>query len=104
MQIFYKEFYQKALLPIGKKDQQTLESKSSATHCLIAVEGYEDSKKKGYYHWRVTVYPASSDGNFKSSKPFFSSDQYVTFTDAMEGAKQFMEDGENDQLLSKYLH
>ncbi len=65
----YHDFYQKALIPIGFNDRTELEksdvaySYSPATHWLIAVEGEQLPQAKIYFHWKVSIYPANSEGD-----------------------------------------
>lgn len=105
----YHDFYQKALVPIGLNDRMTLmESESyhpeaSLTHWLIAIEGVQLSQPKIYFHWKVSIYPATSDGDFNWKKPFFCSTIIESMDKAIELASSLVTFSKDDTLSSSIL-
>jgi hypothetical protein len=106
----YRDFYQKALLPIGLADRSGLanakfsnEVQPFTTHWLIALEGELASNSKEFYHWKVNVYPSNSEGTFTWNKPFYSSSAMDSFDHAIELARTFETYSKNDQVLSSAL-
>ncbi|WP_017753513.1 hypothetical protein [Calidifontibacillus oryziterrae] len=91
----YREFYQKALIPMNENDKHsfcTQYCKDDCDHCikanhwLVALEGLEDAD--GKYKWSVLVYPAKETGVFWSLKvPYFKTSCSQTLEEAIEEAK-----------------
>jgi len=102
----YHDFYQKALLPIGEKDLLALkESKidntdSPSTHWLIAVEGEQIDQPAIYFFWKVSIYPANSDGDFNWKKPYYCSTAYDSMDHAHELASTLVNRIKFDELSS----
>ncbi|MEH7076105.1 hypothetical protein [Neobacillus drentensis] len=102
----YHDFYQKALIPIGVNDLLALEKStayyqnSPSSHWLIAVEGVQLPKTKIYYHWKVSIYPADSDGDFNWKKPFYCSPSMELIEHANTFASTLVTAGKNDNLSS----
>jgi hypothetical protein len=107
----YRNFYQKALIPIGLTDRTGLTKTESnntdlplfTTHWLIALDGELASNSKEYYHWKVKIYPSDSEGTFKWNKPFYSSSALDSFDKAIELARSYENYSINDQLVSTNL-
>lgn len=103
-----RDFYQKALIPIGLNDQIALMESGSAknsltTHWLIALEGVQIPQPKEYFQWKVSIYPSNSEGAFKWNKPLYSSVTMEYMDNAIELARSFEAYGKNDQLFSSKL-
>jgi len=102
----YHDFYQKALIPIGYNDLISLKesddyrSDTSFTHWLIAVEGIQLPQKKIYFHWKVTIYPATSEGDFNWRKPYYSSTSMASMDWAISLAASLVSASKRDQLSS----
>jgi hypothetical protein len=102
----YHDFYQKALIPIGVNDLISLqESKgyypnSPSTHWLIAVEGVQLPQPKIYYHWKVSIYPADSEGDFNWKKPYYCSPHMELIDHANNFATSLVTASKNDKLSS----
>lgn len=105
----YHDFYQKALVPIGLNDLMSLKDSqayctgSSLTHWLIAVEGIQLPQPKIYYHWKVSIYPATIDGDFNWKKPYYCSAGMESFDRAIEIASLYAASSKKDQLSSTAL-
>ncbi len=105
----YHDFYERALIPIGLKDLQTFQ-KSTAfcpdspfTHWLIAVEGVQLPQPKIYYHWKVSIYPATDKGDFNWKAPYFCSPNMEAMDNAITLASSLAESSKNDELSSACL-
>ncbi|PLR97497.1 hypothetical protein [Bacillus sp. T33-2] len=101
----YRDFYQKALIPIGSNDQQSLDDSRLAqglTHWLIALEGHA-VKESDLYRWKVSVFQADCDGIFNANSPFYSSPLFDVFQDAYETSRDIESVIKNDQLYSVYV-
>jgi hypothetical protein len=102
----YHDFYQMALVPIGLKDLMSLKESdeclpdTSLTHWLIAVEGVQIPQKKIYFHWKVTIYPATSDGDFNWKKPYYCSANMEILDWAITLASSLVTASKNDRLSS----
>lgn len=101
----YRDFYQKALIPIGEKDYLCLKNMAKTdsahhSHWLIALEGQQKKIDKEFYCWTVTVYPADANGNFSQNPPCYSSSKYDCIHRAFEHASELEKSGKSDQLFS----
>jgi hypothetical protein len=103
----YRDFYQKALLPIGFSDRSELTKTDfnddltvGATHWLIALDGELAANSKEFYHWKVKIYPSNSEGTFSWNKPYYSSSAMDSFDHAIELARSFESYSKNDQMFS----
>jgi hypothetical protein len=105
----YHDFYQKALIPIGVNDLNSLQEceahypNSSSTHWLIAVEGVQLPQSKIYYHWKVSIYPADSEGDFNWKKPYYCSPNMELIEHASSFASMLVTASKNDTLSSTTL-
>lgn len=95
----YREFYQKALIPIGAKDRSSLLEVESLTHWLIAIEGRPRAEDE-YYLWEVAIYPADLEGSFNWHKPLYKSSLYDSIDNANKAAKNLEHFSRNDELSS----
>lgn len=101
----YRDFYQKALIPIGENDYVCLKNAAATdfanhSHWLIALEGQLKSIEKEYYCWTVSVYPADSNGSFLWNTPCYTSSKYDCIHMAFEHASDIEKCSKNDQLYS----
>ncbi|MBS4189008.1 hypothetical protein KHA94_02105 [Bacillus sp. FJAT-49705] len=101
----YKDFYQKALVPIGTNDFKCLNDldevdKLKHSHWLIALEGEIRNLDKEYYTWKITIYPSDSNGNFSWNTLYYSSPIFDSFHLAYEHAKNLEKYSVNDKLFS----
>jgi hypothetical protein len=102
----YRDFYPKALLPIGSNDYILINTNDStqieppSTHWLIALEGEKSPQEKEYYYWKVSIYPSNSEGTFDFRKPYFSSTLHDCIHKAFESARILEFHGQNDELCS----
>jgi len=102
----YHDFYQKALIPIGVNDLVSLQESaayypnSPSTHWLIAVEGVQLPQSKIYYHWKVSIYPADSEGDFNWKKPYYCSPSMELMDHANSLASSLVTASKNDKLSS----
>ena len=104
----YKDFYQKALVPIGMNDKNCLKDMGTAefpqhSHWLIALEGEINDQDKVFYLWRVTIYPSDSNGSFSWHSPYYSSPIYDSIHIAYDHAKTLENCSKNDQLYFSNL-
>jgi hypothetical protein len=105
----YHDFYQKALIPIGVTDLISLQESqeffpnSPSTHWLIAVEGVQLPQSKIYYHWKVSIYPADSEGDFNWKKPYYCSPNMELIDHANSFASSLVEASINDNLSSSVI-
>ncbi|PLS06360.1 hypothetical protein [Neobacillus cucumis] len=105
----YHDFYEKALVPIGLNDLKSLQ-KSDAycpdqpfTHWLIAVEGVQLPQPKIYYHWKVSIYPATIDGDFNWKAPYYCSTNMELIDYANTLASSLVQSSKKDELSSATL-
>lgn len=102
----YHDFYQKALIPIGLNDLMSLKDSdayipgSPSTHWLIAVEGVQLPQPKIYYHWKVSIYPADSEGDFNWKQPYYCSANMESIDSAIKLASSFACSSQKDELSS----
>lgn len=102
----FREFYQKALLPIGELDKQVFhhtfhgdhEQLTFATHWLVALEGNPVQKNSEKYHWQVLVYPSNIDGVFHYKYPHFVSEYMNTMDHAIELARELENRAKNEGI------
>jgi len=99
----YHDFYQIALVPIGKNDRLALNESDAfmgmtCTHWLIAVEGVQLYEPKIYFHWKVTIYPADHEGDFDWTNPFFVSSASKCMDNAIQLASSLVSSSKNDHL------
>lgn len=107
----YRNFYQKALIPIGLKDQTAMmdlkyHKKSPpllSTHWLIALESIPTSSLKEYDYWKVFIYPSHSDHSFQWEQPFYSSPEMESLDQALSVARRLETCCKGDELLSTDL-
>ena len=107
----YRDFYQKALIPIGSTDRASITESNSnqsnlptaSTHWLIALEGELAPNSNEFYHWKVNIYPSNSEGAFKWNTTYYSSPTVNSFNKAIEWARTFETYSKNDQLHSTNL-
>lgn len=103
-----RDFYQKALIPIGLNDRNALmetgnQKMTPLTHWLIALEGEQLPQAKEYFHWKVSIYPSNTEGTFEWRKPFYSSSNLECFDSAIELARLFETYSKNDLLFASTL-
>ncbi|KAB2337306.1 hypothetical protein F7731_06745 [Cytobacillus depressus] len=101
----YKDFFQKALIPIGQNDLNCLKNMEICDFCkhshwLIALEGNLKSPDVEYYIWKVTIYPSDSNGSFSWNTPYYSSPIYDSIHKAYDQAKTLEKCSKNDKLHS----
>lgn len=105
----YHDFYQVALVPIGLADMKALKSSDayyqalSPTHWLIVVEGVQLPQQKIYFHWKVSVYPADSKGDFNWKKPYYCSHNMELIEHAIKLASSFVAFSRKDELANTAL-
>jgi hypothetical protein len=105
----YHDFYQKALIPIGLHDRMSLQESaayhhdSPLTHWLIAVEGVQLPQPQIYYHWKVSIYPADSQGDFNWRMPYYCSTNMEIIDHANEIASSLVLFSKKDELSSTSL-
>jgi hypothetical protein len=96
----YREFYQKALIPIGEKDKTALlNTGSQLTHWLVSLEGQPRDNDE-YYLWEVAIYPADNEGSFNWYTPLYRSTLFDCIDEAFEAARNLEQNGRNDELSS----
>ncbi|MBY0120914.1 hypothetical protein [Bacillus sp. S/N-304-OC-R1] len=105
----YKDFYQKALVPIGSNDKNCLKNLISAdlpdhSHWLIALEGETKDQEAVFYIWKVTIYPSDSTGSFSWNSPYYSSPIYDSIHMAYNHANDLEKCSKNDQLYFSKLN
>ncbi|MDP4162223.1 MAG: hypothetical protein Q8906_01090 [Bacillota bacterium] len=103
---YYREFYQKALVPIGFKDRIAhleLNVSTHSTHWLIALEGQPSSPGSEYYHWKVSIYPSDEEGSFIYNHPAYCSPMLECFNSAVDLARSFETYSKNDEIYSEYI-
>jgi len=102
----YHDFYQMALVPIGLTDMKSLMNSDAfipalqTTHWLIAVEGVQLPQQKIYFNWKVSVFPATCDGDFNWKKPFYSSEHMQMIDQAISLGSSLVTSSKIDQLSS----
>lgn len=102
----YHDFYEVALVPIGLNDMSSLIETdaycpdSFATHWLIAVEGVQLPQPKIYFHWKVSIYPASHEGDFNWKKPYYCSKNMEVIDQAISLASFLKASSKKDELSS----
>jgi hypothetical protein len=102
----YHDFYQMALVPIGLNDLISLKeieeyrADTSFTHWLIAVEGVQLPQNKIYFHWKVSIYPATSEGDFNWKKPYYCSANMEVIDWAITLGSSLVTASKNDHLSS----
>lgn len=105
----YHDFYQMALIPIGNRDLTALQESEtfipeySFTHWLIAVEGVQLPQAKIYFHWKVSIYPATSDGNFNWKVPYYCSENMEVIDHAISLGSSFVSFAKKDALTEATL-
>jgi hypothetical protein len=104
-----RDFYQKALIPIGLNDQNSLKESEKelyglpSTHWLITLEGVQLPQPEEYFHWKVSIYPSNPDGAFTWRRPIYTSDNIESFDQAIELARVLETYTQKDELNSEYL-
>lgn len=94
----YREFYQKALIPIGIYDLNAFTNHSpDDSHWLFALDGHFQEKAK-FYTWRVVIFQTNCDGYIFLKEPFYVSQNYKSFHSAYEIVKELEEYGRKDML------
>ncbi|GHH98400.1 hypothetical protein [Neobacillus kokaensis] len=105
----HHDFYQMALLPIGYRDLMALQESEafvpefSFTHWLIAVEGEQLPQAKIYFHWKVSIYPATSAGDFNWKKPFYCTKNMEVIDYAISLGSSFISFAKEDALSEATL-
>jgi hypothetical protein len=101
---FYREFYDKALIPAGtldrksfSGDQQDLEEHLVSTHMLVGLQGTPNGNSS-HLQWHVTIFKADSQGHYDASDPIYSSDLYDKFDAAVEASRIIENEVRHDQL------
>lgn len=101
----YRDFYQKAIIPIGLKDlyhfkETSGHSHTIPTHWLIALEGQLKDIDYEFYTWIVSIYPSDSDGRFSWNTSCYTSPIYNCIHQAYEHANVLERSGKSDQLFT----
>jgi hypothetical protein len=104
----YRDFYPKALIPIGLNDQRLLlesypvhvEPPADATHWLVALEGELAQASTEYYHWKICIYPCDLDGTYDWEKPYYASPAHDCIHKAFDSASTLEAFGRNDELCT----
>ncbi|WP_102347129.1 hypothetical protein [Bacillus sp. Marseille-P3661] len=108
----YKEFYQKALIPMREYDMENFcikfcndcDNCIKANHWLIALEGSTSSEKSEMYVWKVVVYPAKETGVFGAlNLPYYKSKTYMAFSEADEESKRIIQKINVAQLTAEMM-
>jgi len=104
----YMDFYQKALVPIGENDlscykNATTTLQAGHSHWLIALVGELKNIDKEFYCWKVSIYPADSEGSFSFKSPFYSSTIFDCIHKAYEHAASLESYSKNDLLHSSNI-
>jgi len=105
----YRDFFQKALIPIGLNDRKSLKESEKeiyglpSTHWLIALEGEQLPQIEEYFHWKVSIYPSNLEGAFPWLRPFYTSETVETFDQAIELARVLETFTQQDELNSLFL-
>ncbi|MFE8698020.1 hypothetical protein ACFYKT_16890 [Cytobacillus sp. FJAT-53684] len=99
----YKDFYQKALIPIGSNDlihfkELTAYEHANHSHWLIALVGELKDIEKEFYSWKVTIYPSDMSGSFSWNNTCYTSLNFDCFHQAYNHAKNIEKYGKEDQL------
>ncbi|WP_102271652.1 hypothetical protein [Cytobacillus massiliigabonensis] len=101
----YRDFYQKALIPIGLNDLYHFKEISGnnhliPTHWLIALEGQLKDIENEFYTWIVSIYPSDSNGSFSWNASCYTSSIYHCIHQAYEHANELERTGKNGQLFT----
>lgn len=101
----YHDFYEKAFISIGLNDLDSLKKSTTDchlefTHWLIAVEGVQLPQSKIYYHWKVSIYPATKEGDFNWKTPYYCSANMELIDSAITLASSLTESSKKDDLSS----
>lgn len=108
----YREFYQKALIPMNDYDKQHFckefcgdcENCLKVNHWLIALEGNPTASNGETYEWKVVVYPAQETGVFWSLRPpFYKSITPSSLSQAIEESKQIIHNILDSKLTAKTM-
>ncbi|WP_066372628.1 hypothetical protein [Neobacillus fumarioli] len=103
----YHEFYELAFIPIGLNDflalKETEAYDEAFSHWLIAVEGVQLDHKYIYFHWKVSIYPATIDRDFNWKKPYYYSANMKSMDQAISLASTFVAASKQDQLSPAIL-
>jgi hypothetical protein len=97
---YYRDFYEKALIPAGTSDKKTfldIQPDFLHTHMMIGLQGLQ-TDGKDYYNWHVIIYKSDSNGIYDVCTPIYSSTTYDKFNDAVEAARKIEKEIRNDQL------
>lgn len=99
----YRDFYQKAIVPIGANDTHCIEDFLSTdslmySHWLIALEGSLTNQETEYYCWKVTIYPSDCNGRFTWNTVLYTSTTFDSIHDAYIHAKTLEDSCKNDHL------
>lgn len=101
---YYREFYQKAIVPIGINDRMALqETATQSSHWLIALEGQPSAPESEFYHWKVSIYPSDEEGSFNCSQPAYCSPMHDCFHSAVDTARSFEAYSKNDEIYSAFI-
>ncbi|PLT28949.1 hypothetical protein [Peribacillus deserti] len=101
----YREFYQRPLLPMGKKDKASCHSLNdiTSTHWLIALQGFPKEPSSDFYHWNILVFPTNESGSFTYKKPYYVSESFSSFHQAYDYSKSLADSAVNDMITSRQL-
>lgn len=101
----YRDFYQKALIPIGLNDlyhfkESARHKHTIPTHWLIALEGHLKDRENEFYTWIVSIYPSDSNGSFSWNTSCYTSSIFNCIHQAYEHANVLERSGKNGQLFT----
>ncbi len=106
----FRDFYQKALIPIGLNDRTAFSANDISfpallsTHWLIALEGEENpEQQRDYYYWKVSIYSANAEGNFNWDQAFYTSPPIDSIDEAIKLARTVETYSKNDELHTSNL-
>lgn len=108
----YREFYQKALIPMNDYDKQhfckefcgNCDNCIKANHWLVALLGTAPESSSGKYKWDVVVYPAKESGVFWSLRvPYYKSTKSQSLDQAIEESRLIVQRIEDSNLTAKTM-
>lgn len=107
----YRDFYQKSLIPVGKRDQLALNERNKTlhsnlkhnTHWLIAIEAECVQTPNEYYHWKVLIYPSNCEASFHWKNAYYTSPLMDSLNQALELTRIYESYCIKDELHSTNL-
>ncbi|HHY73972.1 MAG TPA: hypothetical protein GX497_12300 [Bacillus bacterium] len=108
----YREFYQKALIPMNDFDKEHFCKEFcgdcgdclKVNHWLIALEGKPLAANSEKYEWNVVVYPAQETGVFWSLRPpFYKSTNPNSLSKAIEESTYIVQNIKQSKLTAKTM-